>query len=256
MARAFVGARSAIAVTPIVERHPTREALVTAASEAVSGAIGHAVARSGQCRIALSGGETPRALYARLAGPPWGDAIPWSRTHWFFGDERWVPRRAAESTFAMANNTLFSRVNIPPSHVFPVPTDERDPRAGAAAYEATLRAQFGRIQWPAFDLVLMGLGADGHTASLFPGDAALSERGAWVTTTQAGCPIPDRVTLTIPVFAQTQVMMFLVAGSSKACAVAATLAGPRDPMRWPAQGVAPAAGRCLWLLDDEAAALL
>ncbi|MBI3607086.1 MAG: 6-phosphogluconolactonase [Nitrospirae bacterium] len=256
MARAFVGAPSNIEVTPIIERHPTREALVAAAAEAVTRAIGDAVARSGLCRVALSGGETPRALYARLAQQPRADAIPWSHTRWFFGDERWVPRHAAESTFAMVNDALFSKVTIPPSHIFPVPTDARDPQAGASAYEATLRAQFGRVPWPAFDLILMGLGTDGHTASLFPGDAALAERGAWVTTTRAGRPIPDRVTLTVPVFAHARAMLFLVAGSSKAGAVAATLGGPRDPARWPAQGVAPVAGRCLWLLDSEAAALL
>lgn len=257
MARAVVGARpSDIEVIPIIERHPSRDALVAAAAEAVTREIREAVARSALCRVALSGGETPRALYARLAEPPWADAIPWSKTQWFFGDERWVTRQAAESTFAMVNDALFSKVKIPPSRIFPVPTDERDPRAGAAVYEATLRAQFGRVPWPEFELILMGLGADGHTASLFPGDPALAERRAWVTATRAGHPIPDRLTLTVPVFAHAQAMIFLVAGSSKARAVAATLGGPRDPARWPAQDVLPVAGRCLWLLDAEAAALL
>jgi 6-phosphogluconolactonase len=109
------------------------------------------------------------------------------------------------------------------------------------------------VPWPAFDVALMGLGADGHTAALFPGDPALAERAAWVTTTRAGKPVPDRVTLTVPVFSRARWMVFVVSGSSKAGAVAATLGGSADPERWPAQAVMPPSGRCLWLLDQGAA---
>jgi 6-phosphogluconolactonase len=137
-----------------------------------------------------------------------------------------------------------------------VPTDAANPAAGARAYEAALRTHFPGAAWPEFDVVLMGLGADGHTASLFPGDAAPAERAAWVTTTRAGTPVPDRVTLTVPVFAHARVMVFPVSGTSNADAVTATLTGRPDSARWPAQAVSPPSGRCLWLLDQTAARAL
>ena len=204
--------------------------------------------------MVLAGGETPRALYRLLA--ECREGLPWANVWWFFGDERWVPRHDPLSNFAMVEQALFSKAPIPRSQIVAVQTDAANPAEGARAYEAALRAAFPGVDWPEFDLVLMGLGADGHTASLFPGDPALAERAAWVTTTRAGKPVPNRVTLTIPVFAHTRAMIFLVTGAAKADALAATLTGPRDPNRWPAQAVIPATGRCLWLVDHTAAAKL
>ncbi|MEO5657725.1 MAG: 6-phosphogluconolactonase [Nitrospiria bacterium] len=241
-------------MAPTVETYPTGAAVISAASDLVASEVRHAVAGSGRCTIVLSGGETPRALYARLAARP--DGLPWSRIAWFFGDERWVPQDDPLSNYRMADEALFSHVPISRDRLFRVPTELAPPAAAAAAYEVALRAQFPGRDWPRFDLALMGLGADGHTASLVPGDAALGERTAWVTATRAGRPVPDRITLTIPVFAHAQTMMFLVAGGAKADAVAATLEGPRDPVQWPAQAVEPIDGRCRWLLDREAAGRL
>jgi 6-phosphogluconolactonase len=213
--------------------------------------IERAVSARGRAWVVLAGGETPRALYTRLAAFPAG--LPWEKIWWCLGDERWVPRADPLSNFAMVDHALFSRAPIPRDHILAVPTHETDPAAGARAYEAALRAHFPRVPWPAFDVALMGLGADGHTAALFPGDPALAERAAWVTTTRAGKPVPDRVTLTVPVFSRARWMVFVVSGSSKASAVAATLGGSADPERWPAQAVMPPSGRCLWLLDQGAA---
>jgi 6-phosphogluconolactonase len=225
--------------------------VIDAAADMVIFAIADAVATRDRALVVLAGGTTPRALYARLAASR--DAIPWDKVWWCFGDERWAPRRDRSSNFAMVEHVLFSRAAIPREHIFAVPTDEADPAAGARAYEKSLREQFPGEAWPHVDLALMGLGADGHTASLFPGDAALSERTAWVTTTRAGRDVPDRVTLTVPVFAHARFMIYLVSGATKAAAVAATLGGNRDPDRWPAQAVMPRSGRCVWLLDRAAA---
>lgn len=237
-----------------VVRYQDPSAVVTAAADAVARELREAVERRGRACVVLSGGETPRALYRRLAESREG--LPWANVWWFFGDERWVPTHDPLSNFAMVEQALFSKAPIPRSRIVAVPTDAANPAAGARAYEAALREHCPGVDWPAFDLVLMGLGADGHTASLFPGDPALAERTAWVTTTRAGRPVPDRVTLTIPVFAHARAMIVLVTGAAKADALAATRAGPRDPTRWPAQAVIPTAGRCLWFMDDAAAAKL
>jgi 6-phosphogluconolactonase len=190
-------------------------------------------------------------LYARLAASR--NAVPWKKIWWCFGDERWAPHGDRSSNVAMVERVLFSRAAIPRNHILGVPTDRADPAAGARAYEKALRAHFPGAAWPRFDVVLMGLGADGHTASLFPRDSALSVDNAWVTTTRAGRPVPDRITITVPVFARARFMIYLVTGASKSEAVAATLAGKRDPDRWPAQAVTPRPGQCHWLLDHAAA---
>jgi 6-phosphogluconolactonase len=241
-------------MTADIARYRDPAAVVAAAADVVTRELCEAVERRGKACVVLAGGETPRSLYRRLAESREG--LPWAHVWWFFGDERWVPQHDPLSNFAMVEQALFSKVPIPRSQIVAVPTDAADPVTGAMAYEAALRAQFTGLDWPEFDLVLMGLGADGHTASLFPGDPALAERTAWVASTRAGQPVPDRVTLTIPVFTRARSMFFLVTGAAKADALAATLTGPRDPTRWPAQAVIPASGRCRWLVDHAAAAKL
>ncbi len=236
---------------PIVLTYPDVTRLIGAAGDLVARAITKAVATRGRAWVVLSGGDTPRALYERLA--EYHAGLPWDKLWWCFGDERWVGRDQPLSNFAMVNKALFERAPIPCRQIVAVPTDEADPSAAARAYETDLRASFPGADWPDFDVVLMGLGADGHTASLFPRDPALTERSAWVTTTRAGQPVPDRITLTVPVFSHARSMVFLVAGATKAEALAATLTGPSDPSRWPGQAVTPATGRCRWLVDQAAA---
>ena len=241
-------------MTATIVRYPDPAALVAAAADVVARELRETVERRGQARVVLAGGETPRALYRRLA--EYREGLPWANVWWFFGDERWVPKNDPLSNFAMVEQALFSKAPIPRAQIVAVPTDAANPAAGARTYEAALRAHVPGVDWPEFDLVVMGLGADGHTASLFPGDPALGEGAAWVTTTRAGRPVPDRVTLTVPVFTRARSMLFLVTGAAKADALAATLTGLRDPTRWPAQAVIPASGRCLWLVDHAAAAKL
>ncbi len=238
-------------MSPIVRTYPDAAHLISAAGDLVARTITDAAATRGRAWIVLAGGDTPRALYHRLAADPAG--LPWDKLWWCFGDERWVPRDHPLSNFAMVDNALFARAPVPREQIVAVPTDAPDPSAGARAYESGLRAHFPGTAWPDFDVVLMGLGADGHTASLFPGDRALTERIGWVTTTRAGQPVPDRVTLTVPAFSSARTMVFLVAGASKAEALANALRGPSDPVRRPAQAVIPAAGQCLWLVDQAAA---
>ncbi len=240
-------------ISSSVSVYPDPSRMIDAAAALVTRAAAEAVAARGRAWIVLAGGHTPRALYARLAA---SDGLPWPKVWWCFGDERWVPRADALSNFTMVERALFSKAAIPRGQILAVPTDAADPAAGARAYEASLRAHFPGAAWPAFDVALMGLGADGHTASLFPGDAPPAERAAWVTTTRAGHPVRDRVTLTVPVFAHARVMVFPVAGASKADAVAATLNGRADSARWPAQAVIPRSGSCHWLLDQAAASSL
>jgi 6-phosphogluconolactonase len=234
-----------------VSVYSDRSDVIDAAADVVIRAIAAAVAARGRAWVVLAGGTTPCALYARLA--EFRNAIPWDKTWWCFGDERWVPHADPASNFAMVERVLFSRAAMPRDHILGVPTNRADPAAGARAYEKALRAHFPGATWPHFDVVLMGLGADGHTASLFPRDSALSDDTAWVTITRAGRPVPDRITFTVPVFAHARFMIYLVTGASKADAVAATLAGKPDPDRWPAQVVMPRSGPCHWLLDHAAA---
>lgn len=240
-----------------IEQRADYPTLIADAARVVAHEVREAVDRRGTCRLVLAGGETPRALYERLAAPPLCETIPWAHTHWFFGDERWVPHADPRSNAAMVERALFAHLAIPRHHIYPVSTDAANPKAGAAAYETMLRAAFRSSDaWPVFDVAILGLGADGHTASLFPGDAALAERTAWVTATRAGSPVPDRITLTIPVFASARFMLVLVSGAAKAASVAATLEGPRDPTRWPAQATIPTSGRCVWFVDRDAASKL
>lgn len=245
------GDKTRTSMRPTVHVYSGAAEVVAAAAELLTHDIHRAVQARGRAWVVLAGGETPRGLYHRLAES--FRNLPWAKIWWCFGDERWVPHTDPSSNFCMVDDALFSKAPIPRAQILAVPTNAVDPAAGARAYEARLRSCFPGAAWPEFDAVLLGLGADGHTASLFPGDRALSERAAWVTTTRAGDPVPDRVTLTVPAFTHTRSMIVLVTGAAKAHAVAATLAGPRDPGRWPAQAVVPRSGRCVWCLDHAAA---
>ncbi len=203
-------------------------------------------------RIALSGGSTPRRLYELLASESIRSRIPWVRLHFFWGDERMVPHDSPQSNFRLAQDALLRHVPVPRQNIHPVPT-QTSPEEAAQRYEQELRAHFGRFGTPVFDLVLLGLGADGHTASLFPGAAALAEKHRPVVAHRTGLKGSDRVTLTLPVLNSSRRVFFLVSGESKAGALRAALTAG-GPL--PAQQVSPDRGDLVWFVDAQAASRL
>jgi 6-phosphogluconolactonase len=213
-----------------------------------------AVDRRGRFSVALSGGTTPRAAYRLLAEEPYRSRIPWEGVHLFWGDERCVPPGHARSNFGMANDAFVSRVPVPPANVHRM-RGEWAPRQGAEEYARELAGFFG-TRTPRFDLVHLGVGADGHTCSLFPFDPLLLERERTVGTAilrELGEP---RITLTVPVVNAAAHVEMLAPGADKAEVVWKVLRGPRDPHRIPAQLVRPRDGEMVWLLDEAAAARL
>jgi 6-phosphogluconolactonase len=207
----------------------------------------------GRFAIALSGGSTPKRLYEILAEPAFNRAFPWDRTHLFWGDERFVPADSAESNQRMTRQALLDHAPIPAGNVHPMPT-AGTPEAAALAYQAELQAYYGSDTFdptrPLFDVVLLGLGENGHTASLFPGTASLDETRAWVTAVTEGVPQP-RLTLTYPAIASSLVVAFLVAGASKAGVLRRVLEGDRSQ---PASRVTTA-GELIWFVDEAARAV-
>jgi 6-phosphogluconolactonase len=177
-----------------------------------------ALAKDGIFAIALSGGSTPQPIYEHLAKPPFRDFFPWTRTHWFWGDERYVPHDDAQSNYRMVREALLSRAPIPGANIHPIPTDAASPEAAASAYEGELKsfyhAEYLDPSRPLFDLNLLGLGDDGHTASLFPGSATLREYDRWVAAVAGVKPEP-RITLTYPALASSRNVAFVVAGKNK-----------------------------------------
>lgn len=227
-------------------------ALVLAASE-------DAIRSRGRFLLALSGGSTPRTLYAALAAPPWRDRFDWTRIFFLFGDERCVPPEHPDSNFAMANAALFRPLEIPAEQIFRIKGEAQDPRTAARDYEEALRhlTNCPAPGTPRIDLILLGLGNDGHTASLFPGTAALHEPARLVTLGEAPTGIRSRLTMTLGVLNRATMVLFLVAGSGKAPIVRAVLE-PRcgADRELPAAMVAPDSGRLMWMLDRSAAAQL
>lgn len=228
--------------------------LAEAAARAFAECARAAVARRGRFLVVLAGGQTPLLLYRRLAELHRSD-VPWAQAHVLWGDERCVPPDHPASNYGAARAALLEQVPIPPGRVHPIPADLPDPERAAESYEATLRELVGADD-SSFDLVLLGLGPDGHVASLFPGAPSLDERERWVVAVASPKPPPCRVTLTVPALARARNVFFLVTGASKAGAVRATLEGPYDPGRWPGQRVRPPGGSVTWWLDREAASEL
>lgn len=212
--------------------------------------------------LVLAGGSTPKPLYRRMAQPPYREDVPWSQTFVFWGDERMAPPGDPQSNYGQARELLLSQVPVPPEHVHPIP-GELEPEAAAAAYNETLAQWAKRLAeaeraWPRFDLVMLGLGRDGHTASLFPGSAARKreEQPARAVHAEYGDRPADRVTLTPPAFNSARQILFLVTGAEKAEALAGVLEGEDNPVRWPAQRIRPRNGRVSWLVDRAAAGQL
>jgi len=236
----------------------TRGALAREAAERIIRLGQAAVARTGRVTIALAGGSTPRRLYALLASEPYRALMPWSRTLLFWGDERGVPPGRAQSNYRMVRETLLRHLPAQPAGVYRMAAEDPDPERAAAAYERQLRAAFrlGPGAVPRFDLIVLGLGADGHVASLFPGSPALSERARLVVPVYRERPGTHRLTLTLPVINAASAVLFLVSGRDKAAMLASVLRAPEPAAPVPARAVCPRDGTLTWLVDRAAASRL
>ena len=205
--------------------------------------------------LVLSGGSTPVTLYRMLAAPPYRDDMPWHRVHLFFGDERCVGPEDSASNYRMVKETLLSHISIPPENVHRI-MGELEPAEAALEYERELRRFFGEVDLPVFDMVLLGLGRDCHTLSMFPGSAALDEEDRLVKENYIEALGSWRVTMTFPLVNNASNIVFLVAGRDKAGALKEVIEGHYAPDAVPAQRVRPGMGEVVWLVDDGAAALL
>lgn len=237
----------------------TAQALAEEAAQRFARAAGDVVTARGTFVVALSGGTTPRTLYARLAAPPYASAVPWPLVQVLWGDERCVPPDHAASNYRMAREALLDHVPIPAANVHRI-RGEDDPVTAARAYEQELRSLLGTPQGPPrdspearIDLVLLGLGDDGHTASLFPGAPRVPDGEPWVIAHRTPAAPAWRVTLTPVIINAAAEILFLVSGAGKAAIVQRVLEGPQRPDELPAQSIAPAHGRVHWLLDAAAA---
>lgn len=229
--------------------------LMRATAEAIALAAHEAVSDHGRFTWALAGGSTPRTVYELLASDFYRERMPWSAIHFFWGDERHVPPDHPDSNYRMAREAMLDRVPVPAENVHRIPAEEPDAQRAAAEYEATLRSFFSLApgEWPRFDLILLGLGKEGHTASLFPGGDAVRERERLVVAPWVEAQKTFRITLTPPVLNHARRAMFLVSGEEKAEALHAVLEGARQPELYPAQIVE---GNRLWMVDRAAARLL
>lgn len=232
-----------------IQRYPHASALAAAAGELFV-ELGHkAISKRGIFHVALSGGSTPRIVHAWIAQH--GTDLDWSKVHLWFGDERCVPPDHPDSNYRMARETLIDAIDIPEQHIHPM-RGEFKPIEAADIYENELRSIFD-ADLPRFDLVYLGLGDDGHTASLFPHTTALSQTERWVVANHVQKLGAWRLTLTAPVINHARVVAFLVVGETKADALYTVVHGEYQPDDTPAQMIHPTHGRLVWLVDDAAA---
>jgi len=229
-----------------------------AADEVVRIASEAAAAR-GAFTIALSGGSTPKVVYALLAeNAALRNSLPWNKMKVFFGDERHVGPGHADSNFQMASDAMLSKVPLQPKQIHRIKGEYPDAAQAAIEYEATIQREFGLKdgEFPRFDLVLLGMGSEGHTLSLFPGTKALRETQRMVTRNWVGKLYTERITLTAPAANNAENIIFIIAGADKACALKAVLEGPHEPEQLPAQMIQPSNGTLSWLVDQAAGSML
>jgi 6-phosphogluconolactonase len=241
-----------------VQIFPEAGALTRRAAEEFLKSVAEAVAQKGAFTVALAGGSTPKALYSQLADEPLRSQIPWEKVHFFFGDERHAPPDGAESNFRMANEALFSKGAIKPEQITRIKGEYADTEKAALEYEQALRAYFKLKvgEYPRFDLVLLGMGEEGHTLSLFPGTKALHATDRIVVRNWVGKLYTERITLTATAANHASRVIFMVTRADKAPALKAVLEGPYEPEQLPAQLIQPASGKLLWLVDQAAGSML
>ncbi len=240
-----------------LRRLTTPQDLFQAAAEEVIRVATDAVAQRGRFTIALSGGSTPKNLYTLIAANA-SATLPWAQMFFFWGDERHVTPNDPDSNYGMAREALLSKVAIPPANVFPIPAENPDAVAAAEAYEQTVRKFFALDsgELPRFDLILLGMGPDGHTASLFPESAALQEKSRLVVANWVEKLKTSRITFTLPVLNAARCVAFLVSGADKAAVLHEVLEGSDPAEKYPSKLVQPTNGKLIWFLDRAAASQL
>lgn len=227
---------------------PNSESLAHAAAEIFIQQFKRAMTRSEKFSVVLSGGHTPARTYELLAEESYQKQVDWSRVHVFWGDERCVPETDPRSNFRMATETLLSHVPIPRSQIHPIVCIQ-EPQVSAIQYESVLRQYFGQTP-PKFDLVFLGLGEDGHTASLFPNSPALTENTKWVVPVQKANENFARITLSLELLNQTELALFLISGSNKREILKKVLDDQKSKPTLPAQLIHPIEGNLIWLVDS------
>ena len=240
-----------------LRRLTTPQDLFQAAAEELVRAATDAVAERGRFTIALSGGSTPKNLYTLIAANA-NTSLPWDRMFFFWGDERHVSPDDAESNYRMAKETLLSKVAISPANIFRIPAENPDAAAAAAEYERIVQKFFSLApgEFPRLDLILLGMGPDGHAASLFPETAALREKSRLVVANWVEKLKASRITFTLPVLNSARCVSFLVSGSDKAAALREVLEGNAPAEKYPSKLVRPTDGKLIWFVDRAASSEL
>jgi 6-phosphogluconolactonase len=239
---------------PDIRVAPDLDALSAVAAELVVEKLVRAQADHPRATIALSGGSTPRKLYADLGRHPWRERLDWRRLHVFIVDERFVPPEDDESNQRMIRETLLATSPLPEENFHPMPFILNQPERAAREYEQELVAFFGRDRLPSIDVALMGMGPDGHTASLFPGTRAVEIEDRWVAATMNPAGPSQRLTLTLPVINAAGTVVYMVAGADKSETVRLII--EEKPAAFPTSHVGPLSGELIWLLDKAAASRL
>jgi 6-phosphogluconolactonase len=238
---------------------PDAAAIARRAAERIIESAAAAVKERSVFTISLAGGSTPKTLYTLLAtDPAFKSKMPWDKTQFFFGDERHVPPDDSESNFRMANESMLSKLSLKPEQVLRIKAEYEDAEKAAKEYEQTLRSRFKLSdgQLPRFDVLLLGMGEEGHTLSLFPGTKALHDNGRLVMSNWVGKFFTTRITTTAPVASNSALVIFMITKADKALALKAVLEGPYEPEQLPSQLIQPKNGKLLWLLDTTAASKL
>jgi 6-phosphogluconolactonase len=249
-----------------IEIFPDLAGLSRRAAELFVSAAASSIAAGGRFTVCLSGGSTPKSLFNTLTSADFADKADWSKIVFFFGDERMVPVTSSDSNFRSADENLFAPLRIAGNQIFRWPVEAETPQQAATTYEKTLTAFFGLSgqaasgapapDRPRFDLCLLGMGPDGHTASLFPNTSALGEKTKIAVANRVDKLKTTRLTLTFPVINNSSEILFLVSGADKAAALKDVLEGPVLPLERPAQNIKPVNGRLYWLVDAAAGRLV
>ncbi|MBS7563938.1 6-phosphogluconolactonase [Mucilaginibacter sp. Bleaf8] len=227
--------------------------LSTAAADLFVQSAAQAIGEKGTFTVALTGGSSPVQLHKLLAQAQYRDMVDWEKTYIFWGDERWVPMTDDRSNAKMAFDTLLNHVPIPHENIFPMYDYQKQPEEFAAYYEDVVRKQVPNGE---FDLILLGMGDDGHTASLFPGTAVLHEQTKWVDAYYLAPQSMHRITLTAPLINRAKKIALMLFGTGKANALHEVLEGERNPEKYPSQLLNPSSGDIVWLVDSDAASKL